>query len=250
MKALGSDTLSAEELARYVCNDCGVNVVEIGEFYMCPDKVWKGELGLGWEDNLCLGCLDERLGREAKSFCELLPIVPPYKWMRMSSDRMSDRFGFMKGKSGKWIRKPVDADLSSERKTREYAIHLGLRVVRRGDELVLYDCQPGSHRLKSVIGTYRAWATVKRAIRRYGEKRQAREEMKYKTETEADRKVMRWRECYSGNAGRGRLLVHNQVWGNGSRAWSVDDCKLARSLYKRCSCARFPKEHYRVPDRT
>jgi len=26
--------LTLEELARYACNDCGVNVVTVGEFYM------------------------------------------------------------------------------------------------------------------------------------------------------------------------------------------------------------------------
>jgi hypothetical protein len=37
----------AEELARLVCNDCGVNIVEIGEFYMCDSDIWERDLRLG-----------------------------------------------------------------------------------------------------------------------------------------------------------------------------------------------------------
>jgi hypothetical protein len=62
-----SKALTPEQLARYACNDCGSNVVEIGEFYMSPPEIWNGQLGLGWDDNLCLGCLDKRLGRKASS---------------------------------------------------------------------------------------------------------------------------------------------------------------------------------------
>jgi hypothetical protein len=61
---------------------------------------------------------------------------------------------------------------------------------------------------------------------------------------------MRWRECNYGNAGKGRLLVHNRVSGNASRASTVDDCELARSLCEPSSCARFPKEHFRRADET
>jgi hypothetical protein len=56
--------LSAKELARYRCLDCGVNVVTAGEFYMLNSEIWEGQLGLGWSDNLCIGCLETRLGRK------------------------------------------------------------------------------------------------------------------------------------------------------------------------------------------
>jgi hypothetical protein len=75
------------------CNDCGVDVVAIGELYMCPDEVWDDELGLGWNDNLCLGCLETRLGRTVKPFVDVLPVLwGTYPWMKPSSKRMWDRF--------------------------------------------------------------------------------------------------------------------------------------------------------------
>jgi hypothetical protein len=63
-KAKKSVGLSAKELARYRCNDCSVNVVIAGECYMLNDEIWEDQLGLGWDDNLCIGCLEQRLGRK------------------------------------------------------------------------------------------------------------------------------------------------------------------------------------------
>ena len=63
-----------EVLARFDRRDCGANVVTIGEFYMWPPEVWKGELGLGWNDNLCMGCLESRLGRHVRPFRDLMPV--------------------------------------------------------------------------------------------------------------------------------------------------------------------------------
>lgn len=54
--------LSRRELARHTCKDCGVNVIEIGEYYMVNPAIWK-KVGLTWTDNLCIGCLEARLGR-------------------------------------------------------------------------------------------------------------------------------------------------------------------------------------------
>ena len=45
-----------------ICNDCGVDCAEIGEFYMAKPEIWD-TLGLGWGDNLCIGCLEQRIGR-------------------------------------------------------------------------------------------------------------------------------------------------------------------------------------------
>jgi hypothetical protein len=50
--------------ALYRCNDCGIDVVEAGEFYMLRREIWEGELGLLMSDNLCIGCLEKRLGRK------------------------------------------------------------------------------------------------------------------------------------------------------------------------------------------
>ena len=45
------------------CNDCGVDVLELGEWYMASTELWEQQLGLGWSDNLCIGCLEQWLGR-------------------------------------------------------------------------------------------------------------------------------------------------------------------------------------------
>jgi hypothetical protein len=56
--------LFRKELAHFKCNDCSVNVVTAGEFYMLKPQIWEGRLGLGWNDDLCIGCLEARLGRK------------------------------------------------------------------------------------------------------------------------------------------------------------------------------------------
>jgi hypothetical protein len=56
-----------------LCNDCGVNVLESGDWYMTPPELWAG-LGLEWDDNLCIPCLEKRLGRDAKFLEDILPI--------------------------------------------------------------------------------------------------------------------------------------------------------------------------------
>ena len=37
--------LTRKQLAGYRCNDCGINVVTIGEFYMLKPELWQGMLG-------------------------------------------------------------------------------------------------------------------------------------------------------------------------------------------------------------
>jgi hypothetical protein len=93
---LGADRLTPTDLAKYKCNDCDANVVTIGEFYMCPDEVWEGELGLGWNDNLCIGCLETRLGRRVRVWKDITPVIPLYKWQQPypTPERLLDRFGF------------------------------------------------------------------------------------------------------------------------------------------------------------
>jgi hypothetical protein len=91
------------DLAQYQCNDCGVNVVTAGEFYMLKPQIWEDELGLSWDDNLCVGCLENRLGR--KVTLHDMGSFPAYKWMQPPSDRLRDRLGFEKGRNGKWHHK-------------------------------------------------------------------------------------------------------------------------------------------------
>lgn len=43
------------------CIDCGVHTVQIGEYYNVHDRIWEES---GGEDGLlCIGCLENRLGR-------------------------------------------------------------------------------------------------------------------------------------------------------------------------------------------
>ena len=54
---------SRREIARHRCNDCSVNVIKIGDYCMVRSEIWDGELDLGWRDNLCIACIEKRLGR-------------------------------------------------------------------------------------------------------------------------------------------------------------------------------------------
>jgi hypothetical protein len=58
-------TIKCKQLPKYLCKDCGVDVIAIGDWYMAKSEIWKA-LGLGWSDNLCLACLERRLGRPLK----------------------------------------------------------------------------------------------------------------------------------------------------------------------------------------
>ena len=49
---------------KWPCNDCRVDVAASGDWYMAQYHAWEG-LGLGWNDNLCIACLEKRLGRPA-----------------------------------------------------------------------------------------------------------------------------------------------------------------------------------------
>ena len=55
--------LSPRQIARCRCNDCGVNVIEAGDYCMLRRRIWRDTFGLGITDNLCLACIETRLGR-------------------------------------------------------------------------------------------------------------------------------------------------------------------------------------------
>ena len=61
-------------MKKFLCNDCRVDVLVSGDWYMAAPQLWKKQLGLGWEDNLCLPCLEKRLGRKVKPFTDIWPI--------------------------------------------------------------------------------------------------------------------------------------------------------------------------------
>ena len=55
--------LSPRQIARCRCNDCSVNVIEAGDYWMLRPRIWRNTFGLGITDNLCLACIERRLGR-------------------------------------------------------------------------------------------------------------------------------------------------------------------------------------------
>ena len=77
--------------AKPICNDCGVNALKIGEYYMLKGELWEKKLKLGWDDNLCIGCLEARLGR--KVTIGDMAHLPAYSWMYPQSDRLTARIG-------------------------------------------------------------------------------------------------------------------------------------------------------------
>ena len=63
-----------DALPIFPCNDCRVDVLAIDDWYLARPEIWKG-LGLGPNYNLCLACLERRLGRPLRS--GILDIGPP-----------------------------------------------------------------------------------------------------------------------------------------------------------------------------
>ena len=80
----------------FLCNDCGVDVLELGEWYMASKELWERRLGLGWSDNLCLGCLEQRLGRRVVVFSDIYPASSspddPWQPAVKVSNRMLERW--------------------------------------------------------------------------------------------------------------------------------------------------------------
>lgn len=54
---MGAFQFTLEEIARFTCLDCGVNVIEQGDLCMLQPKIWTHQLGLGRDDNMCIACI-------------------------------------------------------------------------------------------------------------------------------------------------------------------------------------------------
>ena len=89
------DELNAEECDYEgpYCVDCGVDTVKINEYYNVKDRVWE-LTGLGPDDGmLCIGCLEDRIGRKLQpedfGYCLI-------NWDRLylRSARFHDRLGW------------------------------------------------------------------------------------------------------------------------------------------------------------
>lgn len=46
----------------YICLDCGLNTLEISEYYMVTDFVWSKTNVGKYDGMLCIGCLEARIG--------------------------------------------------------------------------------------------------------------------------------------------------------------------------------------------
>ena len=81
---------SRREIARHRCNDCSKNVIKAGDYCMLDDDIWERQFGLGWNDNLCLACIEVRLGREVTMWDFICP--PPHIEGYDMSETLSARF--------------------------------------------------------------------------------------------------------------------------------------------------------------
>jgi hypothetical protein len=72
------------------CLDCKIDTLEIGEYYMVENELWK-VANPKVEGMLCIGCLEKRLSRKLK--CEDF-LKCPLNYINMfndSSDRLVNR---------------------------------------------------------------------------------------------------------------------------------------------------------------
>lgn len=82
--------MSDTTIHRRECRSCGVDTEDINEFYMVHNEMWE-EFGV--DGQLCIGCLEESLGRELESddFSEC-PLN--YDWKLMSPRLKARRLSF------------------------------------------------------------------------------------------------------------------------------------------------------------
>ena len=72
-----------------LCNDCGVNCLKIGDWYLARDEIWEKQLGLSWDDNLCIACLEKRLGRRLRwGILDVFPASTRYRRHPPTSERL------------------------------------------------------------------------------------------------------------------------------------------------------------------
>jgi hypothetical protein len=103
---LDSYKFSQAEIAGFTCIDCGVNVIEAGDFCMLQSSIWNDQLHLKWEDNLCVKHIEARLGRKLRP--QLLgdfagfPSVEGYPMSDILRDRIIGA-DFIRLKSGQTV---------------------------------------------------------------------------------------------------------------------------------------------------
>jgi hypothetical protein len=81
----------------FLCIDCGVDTNEIGEIYWVKRNVWARSGLSEWDGYLCVGCLEQRLGRRLRleDFLanSLINRVPMFRSTRLKSRMFHRRPG-------------------------------------------------------------------------------------------------------------------------------------------------------------
>jgi hypothetical protein len=91
---------SRREIARHKCLGCGVNVIKIGHYCMLNSDLWERELHLKSNDNMCIDCIERRIGRKLRGLDFIsYPRVEGYPM----SDTLLERLGFTGGKNARAI---------------------------------------------------------------------------------------------------------------------------------------------------
>jgi hypothetical protein len=83
---------SRREITRHKCVDCSINVIKAGDYCMINPKIWEGKFGLGWNDNLCIACIEARLGRKLRPWLDVTPALCIKDFP--TSNTLLERFGF------------------------------------------------------------------------------------------------------------------------------------------------------------
>ena len=81
-------TKKLSPLPKLLCLDCGVNIFKVGDYCNLHDRTWKDELRLKKTDNLCIKCIEVRLGR--KLIFTDFSSVPPNLHRTVKGYKMSD----------------------------------------------------------------------------------------------------------------------------------------------------------------
>lgn len=71
----------------FECIDCGLNTMYAGEYYMVNDAIWDAHVGSG--GMLCIGCLENRMGRILNS--NDFTSAPINSINQMKSERLINR---------------------------------------------------------------------------------------------------------------------------------------------------------------
>ncbi len=90
----GCQACRAEEKEPFKCIDCGVNTLNIDEYYMLKKEVWLSIVP-GDKGKLCIGCVEKRLGRKLIPDDFLECILNEKGYSEKRSDRLKDRMGFL-----------------------------------------------------------------------------------------------------------------------------------------------------------